>query len=98
VEFDYPGGGPQLESFESSAWLVDNMVWLASSDGKKKLEYNGGYEVLSQSERKAVVIYRFTDEPDIKLGKPEDWTLHVKTPSRLLSTEVKFKLENIPLP
>lgn len=98
VEFDYPGGGPQLESFESSAWLVDNKAWLSSADGKKNIECNGGYEVLSQGERKAVVIYRFTDEPDLKLGKPEDWTFHIKTPARLLSTEIKFRLENIPLP
>jgi len=46
-----------------------------------------------------VVIYRFTDDPTgRKLGKPEEWTLHVRTPSRLLTTDVKFKLENIPLP
>lgn len=98
VEFEYPGGGPQLESFESSAWLADNQAWLQSPDGKTKIECNGGYEVLAQTDRKAIVVYRFTDDTDAKLGKPEDWTFHVKTPSKLLSTEVKFKLENIPLP
>lgn len=98
VEFEYPEGGPQLESYESAAWLVDNQAWLSSVDGKKKLEYNGGYEVAAQGDRRAVVIYRFTDEPGTKLGKPEEWSFHVRTPSKLLSTDVKFRLENIPLP
>jgi hypothetical protein len=98
VEFEYPGGGPQLESFESSAWLTENQAWLQSSDGKTKLECNGGYEVLAQTDRKANVIYHFTDDTEIKMGKPEDWTFHVKTPAKLLNTEVKFRLENIPLP
>ena len=30
--------------------------------------------------------------------EPDDWTLHVRTPAKLLAAEVKFKLENIPLP
>lgn len=98
IEFEYPGGGPQLESFESSAWLSDNQAWLQSPDGKTKLDCNGGYEVVAQSDRKAVVIYHFTDDIEVKLGKPENWTLHVKTPSKLLTTDVKFRLENIPLP
>jgi hypothetical protein len=98
VEFEYPEGGPQLESYESASWLVDNQAWIATADGKKKLEYNGGYEVAAQGDRRAVVIYRFTDEPGTKLGKPEDWVFHVRTPSKLLTTDVKFRLENIPLP
>ncbi len=98
VEFEYPEGGPQLESYESAAWLADNQAWLATADGKKKLECNGGFEVAAQSERRAVVIYRFTDEPGTKLGKPDDWTFHIRTPSRLITTDVKFRLENIPLP
>jgi hypothetical protein len=98
VEFEYPSGGPQLESFESSAWLADNQAWLQSADGKTKLECNGGYEVVAQSDRKAVVIYHFTDDTDVKLGQPENWTFCVKTPSKLLTTDVKFRLENIPLP
>lgn len=98
VEFEYPEGGPQLESYESASWLVDNQAWLATPDGKRKLEFNGGFEVAAQGDRRAVVLYRFTDEPGMKLGKPEDWVLHIRTPAQLVMTEVKFKLENIPLP
>ena len=98
VEFEYPEGGPQLESYESAAWLANNEAWLSKDDGKKKLEYNGGFEIAAQSERRAVIIYRFTDEPGTKLGKPEKWTLHVRTPSKLITTDVKFKLESVPLP
>lgn len=98
VEFEYPPGGPQFESFESAAWLIENQAWLESKDGKVKMEYNGGYEVVGESDRRAVIIYRFTDDAVRKLGKPEDWSFVVRTPAKLLTTDVKFKLENIPLP
>ncbi|MBX7105934.1 MAG: hypothetical protein K1X57_17760 [Gemmataceae bacterium] len=98
VEFEYPAGGPALESYESAAWLIENKAWLAGVDGKSRIDNNGGYEVISQGDRKAIVIYRFTDDAGQKLGKPEDWTFHVRTPTRLLTTDVRFRLENIPLP
>lgn len=98
VELEYPAGGPELESFESSAWLIDNQATLVSTDGKKKLDYNGGHELAAQSDRKATFVYRFTDEGNLKLGKPGDWKLVLKTPDRLVEKKVKFKLENIPLP
>lgn len=98
VEFEYPAGGPSLESYESAAWLVDNKAWLVKADGKTTIDNNGGYEVLSQGDRKAVVLYRFTDDVSQKLGKPEDWTLRITTPRKLLSTDVKYRLDNIPLP
>jgi len=98
VELEYPEAGPRLESFETSAWLVDNAAWLVSADGKRKIECNGGYEVVAQSERTAVIIYRFTDETTVKLGAPSNWSLVVRTPSPLIAGEVKFRLENIPLP
>lgn len=98
VEFEYPEGGPALESYESAAWLIDNQAWLASRDGKTRIDNNGGYEVISQGDRKAVVLYRFTDDTNVRLGAPDQWSLRLRTPSRLLATDVKFKLENIPLP
>jgi hypothetical protein len=98
VELEYPEAGPRLESFETSAWLVDNAAWLVSAAGKRKIECNGGYEVVAQGERKAVIIYRFTDDTAVKLGSPADWSLVVRTPSPLFAGEVKFRLENIPLP
>jgi hypothetical protein len=35
---------------------------------------------------------------DNVLGDPAEWKLVVVTPSKLVETPVKFKLENIPLP
>jgi hypothetical protein len=99
VTFAYPEGGPQLESFESGAWMAENDAFLLSADGKRRLDCNGGYEVVTQSERGATVKYRWVPQGDEKdLGKPADWKVVVRTPSRLVEVPVKFKLEHIPLP
>ena len=59
----------------------------------------GGYEVVTQTERRAVLKYRWVPQGDEKdLGKPADWKVVVRTPSRLVEVPVKFKLEHIPLP
>ena len=99
ITLEYPEGGPQLESFESAAWLVENGAFLLSTNNKRRLDMNGGSEVVTQTERRAVVKYRWVPQGDEKdLGKPADWKLIVRTPSRLIEVPVKFKLENIPLP
>lgn len=99
VSLEYPEGGPQLESFESAAWLSNNDAFLLSKDNKRRLDMNGGFEVVSQTDRRAVIKYRWVPMGDEKdLGKPEDWKLVVRTPSKLIEVPVKFKLENIPLP
>jgi hypothetical protein len=99
VMIEYPETGPQLESFESSAWLANNEAYLVSPDGKKKFEANGGWEVISQSERRAEMNYRWVPQANApKLGDPAEWKLVVVTPSKLVEAPVKFKLENIPLP
>jgi hypothetical protein len=99
ITLEYPEGGPQLESFESAAWLVENGAFLLSADNKRRLDMNGGSEVVTQTERRAVVKYRWVPQGDeTDLGKPADWKLVVRTPSRLIEVPVKFKLENIPLP
>lgn len=99
VAIEYPSDGPQLESFEASAWLADNEAYLVGADGKTRLEVNGGTEVISQSERRAEINYRWVPQGNAPaLGDPKDWKLVVKTPSKLIEVPVKFKLENIPLP
>lgn len=99
VAIEYPADGPQLESFEASAWLADNEAYLVGADGKTKLEVNGGTEVISQSERRAEINYRWVPQGNAPaLGDPKDWKLVVKTPSKLVEVPVKFRLENIPLP
>jgi hypothetical protein len=99
ITLEYPAGGPQLESFESAAWMSNNDAFLLSADNKRRLDMNGGSEVVAQTERRAVVKYRWVPQGDEKdLGKPSDWKLVVRTPSRLVEVPVKFKLEHIPLP
>jgi hypothetical protein len=99
VTLEYPEVGPQLESFEAGAWMAENDAFLLSTDGKRRLDVNGGVEIVSQTERRAVVKYRWVPPGDEKdLGKPSDWKVVVRTPSRLIEVPVKFKLENIALP
>ena len=52
----------------------------------------------SLADRRAVINYHWVPPDDGKFGKPSDWVLVVRTPSRLVEVPVKFKLENIPLP
>jgi hypothetical protein len=99
VAIEYPEGGPMLESFESAAWLADVRASLVSADGKRRLDVNGGEELVTQTDRTARVNYRWVpDDTTTTLGKPADWKLVVQTPGRFVEVPVRFKLENIPLP
>jgi hypothetical protein len=98
VELEYPEGGPQMESFESGAWLTENTAFLLSTDNKRRMDYNGGSNVEAAGERRAVIEYLWVPPDTGSLGKAADWRLVVLTPSRLVEVPVKFKLENIPLP
>ncbi len=98
VSLEYPSGGPELESFEAAAWISENECWLESADGKKKLEVNGGLEVVDQTDRRAVINYRWVPDGDGSLGKSDDWKVVIRTPAKLVEIPVAFKLENIPLP
>jgi hypothetical protein len=97
VEFEYPEGGPQLESFESGAWLSENQAFLLSKDNKRRLDVNGGSDY-EAGERRAVVNYHWVPPDTGSLGKAADWRLVVRTPSKLVEVPMKFKLENIMLP
>ena len=96
VELEYPEGGPQMESFESGAWLTENTAFLLSTDNKRRMDYNGGSNVEAAGERRAVIEYLWVPPDTGSLGKAADWRLVVLTPSRLVEIPVKFKLENIP--
>lgn len=98
VTIEYPEGGPQFESFESVAWLADVKATLVSSDGKRRMDVNGGEETVGANERSVRVNYRWVPEDNSKLGKPGDWKLVVQTPGKFVEGTVNFKLENIPLP
>lgn len=98
VTLEYPQGGPQLQSFETGAWLSENKAYLVSKDNKRRMDVNGGSNYNASDERRAEIEYFWVAPDDTKFGKPSDWKLVVETPSRLVEIPVKFKLENIPLP
>jgi hypothetical protein len=97
---EYPSDGPKLESFQS--WIVNNQIYLEKGKGgaKQKLEPNLGYETDESTDTKAIVRYRFGDEPSKKLllGKFSDWNLVYHTPGKITSIEVPFEFKDLPLP
>jgi len=97
---EYPSDSPKLESFQS--WIVNNQIYLEKErDGaKQKFEPNLGYETDESTDTKAIVRYRFGDEPSKKLllGKFSDWTLVYRAPGKITSIEVPFDFKDLPLP
>ena len=99
MELEYPGEGPQFESFES--WLVFNEIYLKKKESLVEQTFStNSYVIESSSGNKAVVSYHFTDEPRKKFirGKPEDWTVVYKTPGMILNVPVNFEFKDLPLP
>jgi hypothetical protein len=96
IELTYPPGQPVFESFES--WLTENSLRLISPDGSKSFA-PGDYEIPSMG-RKVVAIYRFKENPNKGLIKPNDkgWSLVYETPAPLIEFRVPFELKDIPLP
>jgi hypothetical protein len=97
---EYPADGPKFESFQS--WLVNNEIYLLKEkDGiKQQFPPNLGYETDDQTEDKAIIRYRFGDEPDKKLilGNIGDWKLVYRTPGRISEIPIPFEFKDIPLP
>ena len=58
------------------------------------------YETGDQTENKAIIRYRFGDDPDknIKLGKFGEWKLVYRTPGRITEVPIPFEFKDIPLP
>lgn len=97
---EYPADGPKFESFQS--WIVNNKIYLEKETAgiKQQLPPNLGYETDDQSDTKAIIRYRFGDEPDKKLtlGKFSDWKLVYTTPGRIAEVPVPFEFKDLPLP
>lgn len=97
---EYPADGPKFESFQS--WIVNNEIFLAKEKGGLRQQFppNLGYETDDQSENKAIIRYRFGDEPEKKLilGKFGDWTLTYKTPGKVAEIPIAFEFKDVPLP
>ncbi|HEV3143584.1 MAG TPA: hypothetical protein VGZ47_06820 [Gemmataceae bacterium] len=97
IEFEYPKGGPEFESFQS--FLLDNQSWLVHRDGRRFLN-QGLFELLGEHNGKYPVAYRFVEnEKDgFVISNPKDWQIVVRTPGRISVVPVKFRLNNISLP
>jgi hypothetical protein len=97
---EYPRGGSKLESFQSR--LVNNEIYLVKEkDGvQQRFSNNLGYDTEDETEDKAIVRYRFGDEPEknLSLGKLSDWKLVYRTPGKISEISVPFELKDIPLP
>jgi hypothetical protein len=97
---EYPLGGPKFESFQS--WLVNNKIYLEKEQAGIVQQFppNLGYETDDQTDTKAIIRYRFGDEPDKKLtlGKFSDWKLVYSTPGRIVEVPVSFEFKDLPLP
>jgi hypothetical protein len=97
---EYPPDGPKFESFQS--WIVNNKIYLEKEQAGIKQQFppNLGYETDDQSDTKAIIRYRFGDEPDKKLslGKFSDWKLVYSTPGRINEVPVPFEFKDLPLP
>jgi hypothetical protein len=96
---EYPADGPKFESFQS--WLVNNEIALEKEqDGVQQRVPYINYETGDQTENRAIIRYRFGDDPDknIKLGKFGDWRLVYRTPGRITEVAIPFEFKDIPLP
>jgi hypothetical protein len=100
ILLEYPGEGPRFESFQS--WLVNNEIYLEKEkDGlKQRFPPNLGYETDDSTENKALLRYRFGDEPEkrLTLGKPADWKLVYRTPGKIAQVPIAFEFKDVPLP
>jgi hypothetical protein len=97
LEFEYPKGGPEFESFQS--FLLDNQCWLVHRDGRRFLN-QGLFELLGEHSGKYPVAYRFVEneKTGFVIGNPKDWQVVVRTPGKITVVPVKFRLDNIALP
>jgi hypothetical protein len=97
IEFEYPKGGPEFESFQS--FLLDNQCWLVHRDGRRFLN-QGLFELLGEHDGKYPVAYRFVEneKTGLAIGNPKDWQVVVRTPGRITVVPMKFRLNNIALP
>jgi hypothetical protein len=97
---EYPPEGPKFESFQS--WIVNNKIYLEKAQAGIKQQFppNLGYETDDQSDTKAIIRYRFGDEPEKKLtlGKFSDWKLVYQTPGRIVEVPIVFEFKELPLP
>ena len=94
VVIDIPPETPSFESYEK--WLEFNPVWLE----KKGVRLAGVTMVERGRPPRAVVRYLFRQKGNrtAPLGRLSDWTLHFRTPERVIAVRVPYEFKNVPLP
>jgi hypothetical protein len=100
VVIDNPRGGPRFESYQS--WLGNNAIWLDKGAGTRQrlLPSAADEEILKLTATQAVVRYAFTKKGNagVAFGEPGDWTLHYRTPGRMVEVTVPYAFKALPLP
>jgi len=96
VQFEYPKGGPEFESFQS--FLLDNECWLQRPDGAKFP--STGFEVGGERGGGILVSYHFQEnhKTGFALDDARGWKLVVRTPGPIIEVPLRFTLEQVPLP
>jgi hypothetical protein len=98
VVIENPPGNPSFQSHEEEVWFSSTEVWLEKKGGARLVR-----PVLSDPEvsgKRAEAKYHFTQKanPRVRLGKLSDWTLHVRTPGRMVEVTVPYEFKDVPLP
>ncbi len=95
VSIENPPGGTILESYQP--WDSNNALALVSKDGTTRYVANS-YVRESESSRRAVLSYHFTDRAKLARLKPEEWSLVYQTPALVVSVPLTFSFQDVPLP
>jgi hypothetical protein len=99
VTVDNPPGNPGLESYQS--WLGNNRVFLEKGSGANRQVWRpipGDELIEKETVDQARIVYSFrvsaTDPP----GSPAEWTLHYRTPGKIVAIDVPCNFKVLPLP
>ena len=95
VTIENPPGGTILESYQP--WDSNNTMTLLSKDGKTRFIANS-YVRESESSRRAVLSYHFTDRTKLARLKLEEWSLVYQTPALVVTVPLTFSFQDVPLP
>lgn len=102
VLIENPPGGPVFESFQS--WLDNNHAALVYEANGKRVIWTADPSEEQQlgqvTARRAAVRYHFPIETGKQLptGGLGAWSLHYRTPARLVQIAVPFAFKDVPLP
>lgn len=93
-----PPGGPVFESFQS--WLDNNRIRLErTSNGKKEWwEPDPASEELQGMLTAENAKIRYTFEGTQGKGQPKQWSLHYRTPGRIVEWTARYRFEKLELP